>query len=137
MLLKYSVNLNILSLYVCFFPFSGKLVTVLIDETTRTKTFSYDLCLYDDTLVVPRKDKSVVIYKITYWIYMTGLMTINLMHDLLIGEMSGESLLGSYNWISLSNRHLRGAPFNKLCLWSKHTIQILRSTQTECEYWPA
>ena len=34
------------------------------------------------------------------------MMIINLMHDLLIGEMSGESLLGSYNWISLSNRHL-------------------------------
>ena len=48
------------------FRLSGKLVTVLIDETTRTKTFSHDLCLYDDTLVVPRHDKSVVIYEITY-----------------------------------------------------------------------
>ena len=59
--LKYSVKLN---LYV--FPVSGKLVTVLIDKTTRTETFSYDLCLYDDTLVVPRNNNSVVIYEITY-----------------------------------------------------------------------
>ena len=48
------------------YSFSGKLLTVLIDETTRPKTYSYDLCLYDDTLVVPRHDKSVVIYEITY-----------------------------------------------------------------------
>ena len=48
------------------FPFAGKLMAVLIDGTTRARTMSYDLCLYDDTLVVPRKDKSVVIYEITY-----------------------------------------------------------------------
>ena len=41
-------------------------MTVLIDETTRPKTYSYDLCLYDDTLVVPSHDKSVVIYELTY-----------------------------------------------------------------------
>ena len=39
---------------------------VLIDETARTKTYSHDLCLNDDTLVVPRNDNSVVIYEITY-----------------------------------------------------------------------
>ena len=84
-LLKYSVKLNL-----NVFPFLGKLVTVLIDETTRPKTYSYDLCLYDDTLVVPRSDKSVVIYELTYWTYMTGIITINLMIAWrLIGEMSG------------------------------------------------
>ena len=49
-----------------FFPFLGKLVTVLIDKTTRPKTYSHNLCLYDDTLVVPRNNNSVVIYEITY-----------------------------------------------------------------------
>ena len=49
-----------------FFPFSGKLVTVLVDKTPRAKTFSHDVCLYDDILVVPRDDELVVMYEITY-----------------------------------------------------------------------
>ena len=61
------------------YSFSGMLVTVLIDKTTRPKTYSYDLCLYDDTLVVPRSDKSVDIYEIMYRPYKTGMMIIKLM----------------------------------------------------------
>ena len=41
-------------------------MTVLVDETPRAKTFSHDLCLYDDILVVLRDDESVVMYEITY-----------------------------------------------------------------------
>ena len=46
------------------FSFTGKLLKVLKDPVPRDKATSADLCLYDDTIVVPRWDNSVLIYEL-------------------------------------------------------------------------
>ena len=48
---------------------AGTLVKLLKDPVPRDEVESADLCLYDDTLVVPRRNNPVLIYKLqgTYW----------------------------------------------------------------------
>ena len=46
------------------FSFTGKLIKVLKDPQPRVRAASADLCLYDNTIAVPRWDDSVLIYEL-------------------------------------------------------------------------
>ena len=49
------------------FIISGKKITHLQDTTVRDGAASYDLCLYDNTLIVPRSAAECVLqYELTY-----------------------------------------------------------------------